>query len=220
VTQVSSHVHLTSPWRRPLWRSATVALVLGSLGLAVYLSRELPFRGAADLWIVSDRITRADAVAIFGGGAEVRPFVAADLYRRGLVSKILISHVLEGPTVKIFAAPSHAELNRTILLKLGVPESAIGIFGKASQNTRDEALALRDWAEQNAVSVLIVPTEGFSARRVRWILYRTFIGKNIHIEVPSFESPQYIHSEWWRNERGVIDFQNEVMKYIYYRLKY
>jgi hypothetical protein len=68
-----------------------------------------------------------------------------------------------------------------------VPAAAIEIFGMENRNTEDEALALKDWAGQNAASVLIVPSEIFAARRVRWIFHRQFRGTAVRIEIPSFE---------------------------------
>ena len=83
--------------------------------------------------------------------------------------------------------PSHTELNREILLKLGVPGGVIETFGTANKNTRDEAVALREWAERNAASVFIIPTEIFPARRVRWIFRHEFFGTAVKIEVPSLK---------------------------------
>ena len=116
--------------------------------------------------------------------------------------------------------PGHTEINRKILLKLGVPEAAIETFGTANKNTADEAVALRSWADRNAASVLVIPTEIFAARRVSWIFRHLFSGSEVRIEVPSFEPERYSRAEWWRTEDGVIAFQNEAIKFIYYRLKY
>ena len=33
-------------------------------------------------------------------------------------------------------------------------------------------------------------------------------------------APGYTRAEWWKTEAGMIAFQNEIMKYLYYRLKY
>ena len=177
-------------------------------------------RGAADLWIVSDPISRADAIVVLGGGLATRPFEAAELWQRGLADKILISQPPEERAVSIGAMPSHSELNREILLKLGVPAGVIETFGTANKNTRDEAVALREWAERNAASAFIIPSEIFPARRVRWIFRREFFGTAVRIEVPSIEPPDYTRRDWWKTEHGVVAFQNEVLKYIYYRLKY
>ena len=182
--------------------------------------RESLLREATDLWIVSDPISRADAIVVLSGGLATRPFEAAELWRRGLADKILISQPSEERAVSIGAMPSHSELNREILLKLGVPGGVIETFGTANKNTRDEAVALREWAERNAASAFIIPTEIFPARRVRWIFRREFFGTPVKIEVLSFDHPEVTRREWWKTEPGVVAFQNEVLKYIYYRLKY
>jgi hypothetical protein len=53
------------------------------------------------------------------------------------------------------------------------------------------------------------------------MLHRAFAGMDgVRIEVPAFEAPRYRHVDWWRSEHGVIAFQNEVMKYLYYRVMY
>jgi uncharacterized SAM-binding protein YcdF (DUF218 family) len=175
------------------------------LGTSLWLERETLLRGLADLWIVSDPVTRADAVVVLGGGLKYRPPIAADLYKKGLVSKVLVSQLREP--------------NRTALLKLGVPDAAIEMFGTENRNTSDEARALKDWAEHNVDSVFIVPSEIFAARRVRWIFHREFHGTAVRIEVPSFEE-DIKRAEWWKTSWGLITFRNEVLKYIYYRLKY
>ena len=55
---------------------------------------------------------------------------------------------------------------------------------------------------------------------MRWIFHHELAGQPIRIEVLSFDPPQYTRADWWRTERGIVEFQNEVLKYIYYRLKY
>jgi uncharacterized SAM-binding protein YcdF (DUF218 family) len=198
--------------------AATLSLIL--LAAAIWLGREPLLRDTADLWIVSNPVTRADVVAVLGGGLEVRPFVAAELYKQGLVKKILVSNVAEPGLTEFLAIPGHSELNRMLLLKLGIPEAAIEMFGQANRSTRDEAFALRNWANQHDLSRIIIPTEIFTARRVQWIFNREFSGSSVRLEIPSFEPPDYTRVNWWKTEAGLITFQNEIMKYLYYRAKY
>jgi len=202
--------------RRPLIGMFVLATVVAG----GWFLREPVLLGATDLWIVSDPVSRADAIVVLWGGLATRPFVAAELWRRGLADKILISQAPEERAVSMGAMPSHTELNREILLKLGIPAGVIETFGTANKNTREEAVALREWAERNAASVFIIPTEIFPARRVRWIFRREFSGTTVSIEVPSIEPPDYTRRDWWKTEHGLVAFQNEVLKYIYYRLKY
>jgi len=207
-------------WQYRLWRCVAVIFLLAIVAAGGWLMREPVLLGAAELWTVSDPVSRANAIVVLGGGLETRPFAAAELWRKGLADKILISQGSEGRAVSIGAVPSHTELNREILLKLGIPAGVVETFGIASRNTKDEAFALRKWSDLNGASVFIIPSEIFSARRVRWIFRHEFSGTGVVIEVPSFESPEYTRWDWWKTERGVIAFQNEFMKYIYYRWKF
>ena len=159
------------------WRLAIVIFAVAAL--VGWLGRESLLREAALLWIVSDPLTHADAIVVLGGNSQTRPPVAADLYRRGLANKVLVSHW------------SDFQLNRAALLKLGVPANAIETFGKANTNTREEAVALREWAERNAASVFVIPSEPFMARRVQWIFRREFSGMPATIEVQPFDPPGY-----------------------------
>jgi uncharacterized SAM-binding protein YcdF (DUF218 family) len=198
--------------------SATAMLVMVCLCVGTWIERDPLLRGMAGLWIVSDAVTKADAAVVLGGGLNVRPFAAADLYKKGLVNKVLISQVEDERLASIGVVSSHTELNRQVLIKLGVPAAAIETFGTANRNTKDEALSLRAWSERNNASTFIIPTEIFSARRVRFIFRRELSDKTI--EVLSLEPPQYTKDDWWKIDTGLIMFQNEILKYIYYRLKY
>ena len=113
----------------------------------------------------------------------------------------------------------HVEANRKVLLRLGVPDAAIEIFGANLSNTHDEAVALGDWAARTGAHGIIVPTEIFSARRTRWILHRVFADRVV-IRVPALAPLDYRNDDWWQHESGIIGFQNEVIKYLFYRLKY
>jgi uncharacterized SAM-binding protein YcdF (DUF218 family) len=208
---------------RALWRAATIiTMLMAIVAISAWLGRETLLRGAASLWIISDPVTRADAIVVLGGNYYDRPLVAADLYARGIADKILVSQTSDMQQIPLIVSPTDTdtEFSRTALLKLGIPPSAIESFGNANSNTREEAVAVRQWAERNAVSKFIIPIEMFGARRVRWIFQRELSGSGVTIEVPSFEPPAYTRDEWWKTEEGVIAFQSELIKYIYYRLRY
>jgi uncharacterized SAM-binding protein YcdF (DUF218 family) len=198
-----------------------MALAVLLLALSAgWLARVQILQGAARAWIVSDSIVPADAVAVLGGGLETRPFAAADLYKKGLAARILISAVKPSPAEKLEIVPSHVELNRAVLLKLGVPPKAILSFGTDVSSTYEEARALAEWARTNGVRSMIVPTEIFSSRRVRWVLDKQIGSIGTRIEVQALPPLEYDADNWWQHEAGVIGFQNEVVKYFYYRLKY
>jgi uncharacterized SAM-binding protein YcdF (DUF218 family) len=198
-------------------RLSAVFAIVAAVGIGMWVGREWLLLSAADLWIVSDPIGPADAVAVFGGGLHDRPFAAAQYYRQGLVKKILVSDTRQSPAETFGVSDVTAE--EGVLLELGVPASAIETFGSALRNTHQEAVALQVWAEHNNARSIIVPTEIFSARRVRWMLHRAF-GGGLSIRVIAIDSPQFGRDDWWRHTQGISVFRNELVKYIYYRLKY
>jgi uncharacterized SAM-binding protein YcdF (DUF218 family) len=203
-----------------LWRTLLAALAsIVALGIAGWFERAPVLRTVAEWWVVSDPVGPADAVAVFGGGLEDRPFAAAEYYHRGLVTRVLISNAHEGRAERLGVLLSHAAANRAVLLKLGVPADAIETFGADLSNTQQEVVALHEWAVSNGAQAIIVPTEIFAARRVRWMLHRVF-GDRTVVRVPAIGSAEYQDNDWWRDETGLLRFQNEFLKYVYYRLKY
>jgi hypothetical protein len=200
-------------------RLLAAGLLLIVLVAGVWLARAPLLREVAELWIVSDPLTPVDVIAVLGGGLNERPFAAADIYRTGLANRIIVSQVAQERYAKL-GIPGHTDLNRMVLLKLGVPEAAIATFGQGNESTDDEAVALREWAVEHRISRIIIPSEIFFTRRVRWIFDREFARSAVHLEIAAFEPSKYSRAEWWKSNGGIIDFQNEFMKYLYYRLKY
>jgi uncharacterized SAM-binding protein YcdF (DUF218 family) len=200
-------------------RLLAVSAVAAMLATGAWVGHDWLLLSAADLWIASDPIGPADAVAIFGGGIKDRPLAAAQYYQRGLVGKILVSNGRQSPGEKPTGVRSEVAATESILVEHGVPTSAIKTFGNDLGNTHQEVLALQAWAERNNARSLIVPTETFSARRVRWMLHRAFSDEFV-IRVIALDPPPFGRDDWWRHREGIIAFRNEVIKYIWYRLVY
>ena len=194
--------------------AAIAALAIGF----TWQMREAILTHVAAWWVVSDELTHADAIAVLGGSIDVRPFAAADLYKRGFASTILVANVQMSRAEEL-GIPSHTELNREVLLKLGIPERAIVAVGHNVSSTHDEAEAIREWASASKSKRIIVPTEIFAARRVQWIFDRELTPIGVQVIVHAFPPPQYTLADWWRHRSGLIDFDNEVLKYLYYRAK-
>ena len=194
----------------------------GLLGLLVagYVFRAPLLRAAANAWIINDALAKADAVVVLGGGLETRPFEAARLYHQGLVPKILIMNPKPSPRAKIGLTPLEKDLTRQVLVKLNVPEADMVVVGTNVTSTYDESIAVRQWAEKNGARRVIVPTDLFHTRRVRWLFRKELKGTGAHVLVDAVPDVAYSTDDWWHREEGVVAFQNEVIKYLYYRIKY
>jgi uncharacterized SAM-binding protein YcdF (DUF218 family) len=195
-------------------------LIVAALCAWAWLEREALLRDAASLWVVSDQITHSDAIVVLGGREDWRPFIAADLYKKGVAPKILVSGTRIRAREEIGTSPTSTQPNLAILKKLGVPDDAVDLFGEDNKSTRDEAVALKRWAQQNAVFKFLIPSEPFFARRARWIFEHEFSGMPVQIAVPSFDPPEYTREEWWKSNGAMLAFQMEILKYLYYRYKY
>lgn len=170
--------------------------------------------------MISDPLTQADAIAVLGGGLYFRPSFAAELYKKGLAGKILVANVRPSPLEKLGVQRPQAEAARLILRKLDVPADAIIGFGTDVSNTFDESRALAEWAKSTGARTIIVPAELFSTRRQRWILNHELNRIGARAIVPAAKPLDYDIDDWWQHEDGLIEFQNEVIKYLYYRMKY
>jgi hypothetical protein len=199
---------------------ATLSLIIVVLGSIGWLWRERFLVQIADFWTVSDPVYEADAVVILGGGVYDKSKIAADLYRRGLTKKILVSDVLDSSHAIVGGHYSDTTLSREALRGYGIPDEAVETFGTVNKNTRNEAVALRDWIAQKSAASFIIPTEFLFSRRVRWIFNREFAGRNVQISIYPFETSHYNRNDWWRTEEGKSAFELELIKFIYYRIRY
>ena len=205
---------------RLLKRIVASLLVLCVLCIAGYIMHAPLLAGLAHAWIVNEPLGKADVIVVLGGGLETRPFEAAKLYHQGLASRILIMNPNPRSSSAPGLIPSEAELTRQILGKEGVPASALVILEKKVSNSYEESMALRDWAKTNVIKSVIIPTDIFHTRRVRWLYHKELKNTGIQVSVDAVPVREYTARDWWRNEHGVVAFQNEVLKFAYYWLKY
>jgi len=204
--------------RRYGWWATPVVVVLAMAG--VWAARASILRGVAERWVISDPLERADGIVVLGGRIDVRPSTAAALYKRGFASRILIANTMRDPLEAMQLWPGPVPLTRQLLLRLGVPAEAIVEFGDEVSSTYEEARAILEWAKRSGAKSVIIPTELFPSRRVRWIFRHEVAPAGVRIIVHAVKPPGYGVEDWWKDERGLIEFQNEVIKFVYYRLKY
>jgi uncharacterized SAM-binding protein YcdF (DUF218 family) len=199
-----------------------VKLLLGiflSLVL-LYVARYPLMSFAAKMWIVDDVPGKADAVVVLGGGLDSRPSFAADLYHRGLVPLVLVSDVRDGPATVAGVLPRETTIAISLLEKEGVPASAIQTFGQRVTSTNDESHGVHAWVQEHPLHCLMIPTDPFHTRRVKWLFSRDLKDLKVGVSVPSIPNTRYNPLEWWQSEEATISFQNEIIKLIYYWTHY
>ena len=191
-----------------------------ALLLVCYIFRAPLLTGLAEAWVVNDPVTKADAIVILGGGLQTRPLAAAKLFHDGVAPRILYTDVRLGPTEETGVILAEREQTHLILLSNGVPETAMTMIGKSVDSTYDEAKAVQAWVEKSGAKSIIIPTDLFHTRRARWVFRKELRNTNTEIHVVAVNLRNYEIKDWWRHEEGLIAFQNEVIKSLYYLCKY
>jgi len=205
---------------RFLKRLLVALVVLCLLAAAGYVFRAPLLRSAANAWVVNDQLTSADVIVVLGGGMETRPFEAARLYHLGLAPKILLTAPKPAPAEQLGVTPTEAEITRRILAKKSVPDSAIVVAPGFVNNTFEESIAVRVWAMTNHIRRVIITTDVFHTRRARWVFCQELAPTGIQVEMAAVPVREYSLTNWWQHNLGVVAFQNEILKYAYYRFKY
>ena len=206
--------------RRRLTRIAWLLTSVCALLLAGFVFRAPLLTRLAEAWVVNEPVTKADAIVVLGGGLENRPFAAAKLFHDGVAPQVLYMDVKLNPAEELGVALPEREQTRRILSSNGVPETAMTVIGSSVSSTYDESRAVQTWVEQTGAKSIVIPTGPFHTRRVRWIFGKELRNTKAEIHVVPIKPLRYEISDWWRHEEGLIAFQNEVIKYAYYRLKY
>jgi len=202
--------------RRLAWALAIVCLLAG----VAYVFRAPLLTGLGKAWVVDEPLTHADAIVIPGGWPDLRPLEAARLYHQGYAPRILCMDVKHCQAVIMGLEPCEAELTQRVLLSNNVPQSVIVVIGKEVTNTYDESRAVRAWVRETGAKSVIVVTDLANTRRVCWIYTKQLKWTGAQVQVRAIRPAEYGINDWWRHEEGLIAFQNEFLKYVYYRCKY
>jgi uncharacterized SAM-binding protein YcdF (DUF218 family) len=200
-------------------------LILAALLLfagALYLARERVLVGAARFLTVRDALEPCDVILVLSGGVNDRPELAAKLYARGLAPSILLIRKELSPIEARGLVPEEVILARRLLLAEGVPAAAIGELGteRRATSTFDEARLFRRYAREHGVRSVIVVTNPYHTRRARWIFRRVLRDTGVRILMAPSKSWAFSEENWWRNERGMITYVNEYIKFLWYLWRY
>lgn len=132
--------------RKIIFRFILASVIITLLVLAVAL-----FYPEKILCVDSGKVT-ADTIVVLGGGAPERPARAAELFKAHAAPRILLTG--EGDD----------EINRQLLLKAGVPASAIEVEAK-SRTTKENAEFSVKLLNAGKIHSAIIVTSWYHSRR-------------------------------------------------------
>lgn len=196
-------------------------LALSTLGTAAFVAWI-----AAEALIVRAELQHADALVVLGGSStyQERTSRAAQLFSEGRASRILLTNdnLQSGYSAKKDRNPLFVELAFDELKRRGVPADRIEIVTGTVSSTYDEAVRLRQYADEKKLRSILIVTSAYQSRRALWTMRRAFRASKIEIGLepvePGAQSPR--SPTWWRYRLGWQMVPGEYLKLAYYRFKY
>lgn len=204
-------------WQRKWLRRV---FILFSLALVLFMLKGAILRGLGNWLVAEDELTETDMCFVLGGNSYERGMEAASVYKKFPNQKFTATG--GNYPLQIRALDTlmfEAELTRHIMKKRGVDENKVSIL-TGSRSTMEESDEILKYCLDNGYKNITVISSSFHLRRVRWVFEDKFKEHGIHVIFHGSNPDDYNQSNWWHSEEGLIMANNEVVKLIYYFLKY
>jgi uncharacterized SAM-binding protein YcdF (DUF218 family) len=170
-----------------------------------------------------DQLQRADAICVLAGTRMERPLEAADLYLKGWAPRILLTE--EVPDSGIAALerrgmelPTNAQTARDVMVRLGVPPTAIEILPEIHDSTAHEAETFRQTCISRKWKRIIVVTSKFHTRRGGFAVRRALKGSGVEVVMRGTTYDRADPHHWWRTRADVRWAASESQKLLAYAL--
>jgi uncharacterized SAM-binding protein YcdF (DUF218 family) len=205
-----------------LWRKCWFKLFLGvSCALVlVVLFRNPLLRGIGHWLGQEDQLQLTDACFVLGGNSFERGLEACKVYFQ-------ISQQQFYPTggnypLQIQALDTvmtEAQLTAHLMHRKGVPLSSVHPLSVGTSTMEESNEILRMCTDSGWKKITVI-SSALHLRRIRQVFAQKFQDKGIEIVFHGSDAADYNKENWWKSEEGLIMGQNELVKIVYYWLKY
>ena len=196
--------------RRRLRLLLVAAVVIGASGA---LTPSI-VRSIGGVLVATDVVEVVDVIVVPGWTHESGALEAADLYKRGIASRVA---VLEPEP-----EPSRRELIRRGVVAIGDPwvvslmrrlgVQTIEVIPGYSTGTDADGKLIASWLEQNHLRSAVVVATSEHSRRLRRIMHRALEDKTASVLVVSARFSTYEPDRWWKTRAGVRTTLTELEK--------
>jgi uncharacterized SAM-binding protein YcdF (DUF218 family) len=172
-----------------------LALVLAAVVLLALVFHNAVLAGLGSYLVKADTPQKADIALVLAGDAEGnRILTAAQLARRGYVSKVLVS----GPS-GIYGY-HECDLAIPFAVKAGYPESYFLHFENDARSTKEEAHAAVARLRQMGVHKILLVTSDYHTRRAGKIFRAA--APDLQFIVVAAPDTSFTAGGWWHNRQG------------------
>ena len=169
--------------------------------------------------IRSDRLARADMIVVLGSHRAQRTVEAGTLFKEGWSGRILLLRSpgdLNRPALRRMGIhmPVWIDVQKDVLMQMGVPSSAIAESSVELGNTREEAEYIGQEARRGGMSRVIVVTSPYHTRRAGSYVRRA-AGPSVEVLMRANRYERVDPDHWWQRPIDRSDVVFEYMKRIY-----
>jgi uncharacterized SAM-binding protein YcdF (DUF218 family) len=187
--------------------------ILSLILLVLIVTAVLVLRGAGRWLIREDPLARADVIVVLSGSMPYRAEEAGQIFRMGYAPEVWVSRP-EGPGAELAKLgvryTGEDEYNRDVLIRQGVPETAVHIFPNEIIDTEQEVEEVsREMRRAGKHSVIFV-TSIQHTRRVK-ALWRRLVGDSPAALVHGAPEDPFDRNHWWNNTRDSFSVVREVL---------
>jgi uncharacterized SAM-binding protein YcdF (DUF218 family) len=193
----------------------TLIVIVGIAALAGRLL--MPY--AAKQLMRSDPLQRADIIVVLGSSRYERTIEAGTLFREGWAPRILLMRPSDETRDSTrdrlgLHFPVFLDTQRDVLNQMHVPPSAVALSPTTQESTRDEAVAVADYARQNGFRRIIIVTSPYHTARAGQLCDRAAKGSFEIVVHPDRYEPAH-PDRWWTFFPDRTDVVLEYLKRIY-----
>lgn len=195
-----------------------VGIVLG-LGLPFVVPpvRHAVLEQIGRMLVAEDEVAAVELVALSGASLRAGAFEAAEWVRAGRAQVVLIPNwpltLLERRTRDLgVTSPSVMELAHDILVRSGVPESAVLVAEQPADGTGREVAAIGTTVVARGAHSCLYLTDPTHTARARWLLRRA-VPPGIAVAVRSPRAVQLDVTGWWRDRAMAREVAVEYLRW-------
>jgi len=160
---------------------------------------------------------KADLVFIMSSYNKERADTAAEIYKKGIASKILVCKSGISEDLLILGMNLYdGDLQKMELVKQGVLQKDIILKDRLTTSSYEDILCLKEFLNKHPeIRNVIIVTSPYHKRRVYYIARKVLKNKNFWVV-----SRDYNCSEWYKRKKDVLWVWNELLKLAYYTVRY
>lgn len=221
----ASSIPLRSGWRPEVSGNRRLALRVAAATAAVVVAIVIFGPPVARFLIVRAEPLRAEVAVVLSGSSvyDERVRHGISVFQAGRARSIVLTNDgLRGRWSRRRQTNlTSIERAKDAVFDAGIAHDRLVILTSRVDSTYDEAIAVRDFAQQNGVRTVLIITSPYHSRRALWVFRRVLEPEvRVGIDSPPPGSQSPLPSQWWLSKAGWHNVALEYPKLLYYRIKH